>query len=231
MISRDLLVVSDAWKAACPNASVGILAMRNVANPDHHPELERRKAQLESELQSKFAGLTRKELRDLPSLQPYTSYYSRYGKTYHVQLQLESVVFKRKSLAPMPALVAAMFMAELKNQLLTAGHDADAIAGELTLDVAGGDERYVLLNGQEQTAKPGDMMISDGMGIISSILYGPDLRTRLVPATCRVLFTVYGPPGTDQEALQRHLVDLESYVRLAAPKAVVEYRGGSYPTA
>ena len=42
----------------------------------------------------------------------------------------------------------------------------------------------------EQQMKPGDMMISDARGVISSIVYGPDQRTRITPETTRVLLTV-----------------------------------------
>lgn len=40
------------------------------------------------------------------------------------------------------ALVEAMFIAELKNLLLTAGHDLDAVELPLKLDIARGGERY-----------------------------------------------------------------------------------------
>jgi DNA/RNA-binding domain of Phe-tRNA-synthetase-like protein len=54
-----------------------------------------------------------------------------------------------------------MFMAELKNLLLIAGHDLEAVLAPVKLDVSDGSERYVQLNGQEQVLKPGDMMIAD----------------------------------------------------------------------
>ncbi len=230
MQNPDLFTLSDSWKTTYPDAVIGVLAMRNVVNLDQHPELERRRLELEAELRSRFGGLSRKELRNLPSLQPYTAYYGRYDKTYHVQLQLESVVAKGRSLPRASALVQAMFLAELKNQLLTAGHDWERIVEPLTVDVAQGEERYVLLNGQERTTKRGDMMIRDQRGIISSILYGPDARTPIVPQTRHVLVTVYGPPGVSPEAMEQHLQDLRSNVMLIAPSAAVEceqvYRAG-----
>jgi hypothetical protein len=42
------------------------------------------------------------------------------------------------------ALVEAMFIAEVKNMLLTAGHDLDAVQLPITLDVSKGDGRYIL---------------------------------------------------------------------------------------
>ncbi len=223
MENTNLLLVSETWKAAYPHGLFGVLAMRNVINPDYHAGLDQKRLDLESDLRSRFGDLTRKQIKSLASLQPYTLYYGRYGKTYHVQLQLESIVLKGKSLPRARALLEAMFLAELKSQLLTAGHDWDQIAEPLTLDVARGDERYVLLGGQEQAAKQGDMMVRDGSGIISTILYGPDSRTRIVPETRRVLFTVYGPPGVSAQAMEEHLGTLRSNVTLLAPDATVEF--------
>jgi len=94
-------------------------------------------------------------LRALPILQAYHTYYKRFDKTYHVQLQLESLVFKGKDFPNVAALVECMFMAELNDLLLTAVHDWDNLRMPLRLDVANGDESYTLPNGQEQVLKPG----------------------------------------------------------------------------
>ncbi len=140
---------------------------------------------------------------------------------WHVGLQLESVVLKGKSLPSVAALVEAMFMAELDDLLLTAGHDPDRLVLPLTLDVAKGDEIYTLLRGDQQALKAGDMYVRDGEGVISSIIYGPDQRTQIAPETHSVVFTVYAPPGVSTEAVGAHLRSLEANVRLVAPQAVV----------
>lgn len=217
-----MLIVSEAWQTNYPGASQGILVMRNVANPEHHSKLEKRKAELEEQLRTRFAGYDKAALAVLPSVQPYAAYYGQFKKTYHVLLQLESVALKGKPLPRVAALVEAMFMAELKNQLLTAGHDLGALREPPRLDVATGDERYTLLNGKEETLKAGDMFIADAEGVTSSILYGPDHRTRITPATRNALFTVYAPPGIEPAAVRRHLEDIRAYVTLIAPEATVE---------
>ena len=162
-------------------------------NPERHPALDGRKAELESQLRARFRD--RAELKALDPIPAYTAYYKRFKKTYHVLLQLESVVLKGKPIPRVAALVEAMFMAELKNLMLTAGHDLDAIVTPLRIDVADGSERYVRMNGEEQVLKAGDMYIADAEGIVSCIIYGPDNRTRIRPETERVVFTVYAPPG------------------------------------
>ncbi len=217
-----MFMVSEAWKTAYPGAAVGVLAMHNVVNPEHHPVLEKQKEELENQLRSRFSGHDRAALKALPTIQAYNTYYKRYKKTYHVQLQLESVVFKGKSIPQVAGLVEAMFMAELKNLLLTAGHDLEAIQMPVGIDVANGTERYVRLNGREQELKPGDMMIADAQGVISSVIYGPDRRTRITSETRQVLFTVYAPPGIGQQTVNDHLQDIRANVLLVAPEAHVE---------
>jgi len=219
-----MLIVSEAWKATYPGAAQGLLVMRNVANLEHHPKLEKRKAELEEQLRARFAGYDKAALTTLPSVQPYVAYYGQFKKTYHVLLQLESVALKGKPLPRVAALVEAMFMAELKNQLLTAGHDLEALRAPLRLDVATGSERYTLLNGKEEMLKAGDMFIADAEGVTSSILYGPDYRTRITPDTHTALFTVYAPPRIEPAAVRQHLEDIRAYVMLIAPEAAVEVR-------
>ena len=213
------LIVSPAWKTAYPGAAIGILAMHAVANPAHHAALEARKAALEDELRARYAGYDRAAFKALPVLAAYSAYYRRFKKTYHVQLQLESVVLKGKSIPSVAALVEAMFMAELKNQLLTAGHDLEVVQQPVRVDVAGGSETYVRLNGQEQQLKAGDMFIADAESMLSSIIYGPDRRTQIRPETRQVLFTVYAPAGIDRETVRQHLQDIRSYVLLVTPEA------------
>ena len=217
-----MITLSESWRSTYPNASLGIIAMRNVSNPQSHEALALLKESLERELRTHYAGYDRERFRTHPMLASYHSYYKRFKKTYHVQLQLESIVLKGKSLPQAAALVEAMFMAELKHLMLTAGHDLDKVELPVTLDVAEGHERYVRLNGQEQGLKAKDMMISDARGILSCIIYGPDQRTKIMPSTIRVLFTVYGTTGIHPSDLYTHLETIRENVMVVSPEAEVE---------
>src|SRR5689334_1374350 len=171
---KHMFEITTAWKSVFRDAHAGILVMRDVINPTQHLELEKRKTELEQQLRAQFSGQDRAALSSHPILQAYNTYYKRFKKSYHVQLQLESILWKGKSIPSVSALVEAMFMAEVKNMLLTAGHDLDKLNLPLTLDVSKGTENYVLMRGEGQTLKPDDMFISDQSGIISNIIYGPD---------------------------------------------------------
>jgi DNA/RNA-binding domain of Phe-tRNA-synthetase-like protein len=214
--------VTDAWKAAYPEAHAGVLVMRSVSNPAHHPTLENRKTALEEQLRKQFSGQDRATIASHPILQAYAEYYRRFKKTYHIQLQLESIVLKGKSIPSVAALVESMFMAEMQDLLLTAGHDLDVLQSPLALDVATGTEQYRLLRGEGQILKPSDMIISDREGVISSIIYGPDQRTQITPDTQNVIFTVYAPPGIDGQTVVEHLQHIKENVLIFSPQAAVE---------
>lgn len=214
--------VTPAWKNTYPEALAGVLVMRDVSNPPHHAALESKKVELEEELRARYSGLDRAAIASHPVLQAYGEYYRQFKKTYHIQLQFESIVLKGKSIPSVAALVESMFMAEMQDMLLTAGHDLDGLSLPLMLDVATGTERYTLLRGEEQTLKAGDMMIRDAKGIISSIIYGPDQRTQITPATRNVLFTVYAPPGIHEQTVIDHLQHIKENVMIFAPQAQVE---------
>ncbi|MEW5920718.1 MAG: phenylalanine--tRNA ligase beta subunit-related protein [Bacillota bacterium] len=217
-----MLQIMEALKTTYPGAYAGMLLMRSVSNREDHPALESAKKNLEKELQVKYGNYERSELKEVTPLRQYTAYFKRFKKTYPVLLQLETLVFKGRALPRVSTLVEAMFMAELKNMLLTAGHDWDSLHEPVRIDVSRGDEQYILLNGEGKKLLPGDMLMADSQGIISSVIYGPDQRTRINPGTKNVLFAVYGVPGIAREAIRHHLQDIRDNVLLFAPQARAE---------
>ncbi len=216
-----MLIPTDRWKSRYPDAAAGALVVHAPDNPSGSLALEQARHELEATLRERFAGCARSELIALPAIQAYNAYYKRYDKTYHVLLQLESVALKGKPIPSATALVEAMFAVELRNLLLTAGHDLDTLQGAVRLDAANGGEPYEGLNGKPQTLKPDDMYIADGAGIISSILYGPDRRTMITPQTRRAFYTVYAPAGIPVEDVRSHLEDIAGLIRLAMPETEV----------
>src|SRR4029453_18871668 len=94
--------------------------MRGARNPETSDELEQGKRDLERRLREQLP-------RSEHVLHAYVDYYRAHGKTYHVKAQWESVAVKGKPIPRRAALVEAMFMAELKNLVLTAGHDLAAV--------------------------------------------------------------------------------------------------------
>ncbi|MEA2582776.1 MAG: hypothetical protein QOF33_861 [Thermomicrobiales bacterium] len=219
MSDANLFTATPAWHAAYPDAVAGVLAMRGVANPEADPALDATRERLETELRSRYAGLTRAEIRATGHFPANDAYYRRFGQTYHVLLQVDSIVNKGKPIPRRAALVEAAFMAELSTGILTASHDLDALTLPVTVDVATGDERYLLYNGSEHPCKPADMYMRDQTGILTTVIAGPAQYARITPETTAALFCIYAPPGIDEEAVRSHFSLIESHVRLIAPES------------
>jgi len=213
---------STSWKSHKPNAFVGILIITNAPNQPTHDALDDARQDLENELRNKYSSLDRKSLRNEPVLAAYDAFYRPFRKTYHIQLQLESIVFKDRSIFSPSTLVTCMFMAELKTGLLTAGHDYSTVEFPLSANLASGGETYLRLDNTQQELKEGDLYISDQLGILSSVIYGPDKRTQIQADTNHIIYTTYGPPGISKDQICDQLEILETYVRLFAPQATRE---------
>jgi DNA/RNA-binding domain of Phe-tRNA-synthetase-like protein len=217
------IAVTDKWKITSPGAHIGTLLLANVNNTRRPNALDDRKRELETKLRKKYAGFRRADLLSLNSMRVYRQFYKKFNKTYHVLLQLESVLNKGKSLPSVSPLVDANFAAELETLILSAGHDADRLETPVTIDAATGTEEFIQMNGSRKTLKPHDMMMRDARGVVCSVIYGQDRRTPISVNTRRVLYVAYVPAGIEKAAVFAHLETIKHNVLLFAPKAEIAH--------
>ncbi len=216
-----MLTISESLKETYPNSKLGILIMKNVENLTTNPNFNETKLFVKEQLLGKHKNFNRKVFIQSEPICFYTNYYKKFKKTYPVLLQLESIILKSKPLPNASTLVEAMFLAELKNSLLTAAHDFDKLEFPLNLTLSKGDENFIGISGKEQFLTQNDMMLSDTHGIISSILNGPDYRTRITSNTKNALFYVYAPGNIGKTIILNHLNDISSYVRIFSPNSEI----------
>lgn len=131
--------------------------------------------------------------------------------------QLESILLKSKGIPDVGITIESMFLAELKNLLLTAGHDLDKIEFPLKVDLANGSEHFYGIGGKEQILTKDDLSLSDNIGILSSILNGPDNRTAITKDTKNIMYFVYGSNRISKKQIQDHLNDIKDYISSAFP--------------
>lgn len=196
--------------------------MKNVRNFQSYEELENKKQKLQNFLRSKFSEYTRKDFKNIETMKIYVDYYKKFKKSYHVLLQLESVVLKNKSIPDVSPLVETMFMAELKNLLLTASHDVKYVDFPVKLDVSKGNEEFLTISNKTQQLYANDLFCADQKEIISDIVYGPDLNTRIRQDTVEVMHFVYGLPGIEEKEVMKHLMDIKEYTEIFSPEAEIE---------
>jgi DNA/RNA-binding domain of Phe-tRNA-synthetase-like protein len=212
--------IETAWHKAFPKAHIGVLQVCGVDNTQSDL-LEPHKRDLEQHLRQLYRQKTRAELLELPVLAAYKHYFKRFDKTYHVQLQLESVVHKEKSLPRVNPLVDAYFMAELETHVLVAGFDADLLQSPRVM-VADGVQTLLQTSGKTQTLKAGDMLLLDGERAICSVLYGQEAASLIAPITQNALFVTFAPEAVPAQAVQDLLETIVRHVQVFAPNAQIE---------
>jgi DNA/RNA-binding domain of Phe-tRNA-synthetase-like protein len=210
------------WRAAHPGGVIGLLEITSVENTLASLQLSQRKRETEARLRRDCAGFSRKDFLALPVMAAYEKYYKRFSKTYHVLLQVESIVLKGKNLPDVSPLVDANFTAEVDTFVLTAGHDVAKLEAPASIDVSGPGDEIVSMNGSTKAIPAGDMVMRDGHGLCCSILYGQNNRSPITAETRHVLYVAYVPPGVPREAVEAQLRQIEQNVRLFAPQARVE---------
>jgi DNA/RNA-binding domain of Phe-tRNA-synthetase-like protein len=215
---------SDEWRASHPGAAIGVLELSGVENTGSSAALNERKREVEARLRERFKGLTRQDLLALPVLSAYDRYYAHFNKTYHVQLQLESIIWKGKSLPDVSPAVDANFMAEVETLVLTAGHDVARLRGAISMDVAQTGDQITQMNGNSKALRAGDMIMRDAGGVCCSIIYGQDNRSPITRTTTGVLYVAYAPAGVPADVVARQLQSIEENVRLFTPDVAVEQR-------
>ncbi|HEY9074972.1 MAG TPA: hypothetical protein VIO61_00410 [Anaerolineaceae bacterium] len=216
------ITATDEWRSAHPGAIIGLLELAGIDNTQPCPALDAHKRAAETNLRARYQGFTRQDFLALPVMAAYEQYYRRFDKTYHVLLQVESIVLKGKSLPTVSPLVDASFIAEVDTLALTAGHDVEKLLSPISIDISRPGDQITQLNGVSKPIRAGDMVMRDAGGISCTILYGQDNRSPISPSTRHVLYVTYAPPGVTPEQIEAQFSRIETYVRLFAPSLVVE---------
>jgi DNA/RNA-binding domain of Phe-tRNA-synthetase-like protein len=218
------MMTTNGWRSNHPGAFIGIIELSGVHNKQPSPALDQFKRETEARLRATYQGFTRKDFLLLPVMAAYERYYKRFKKTYHVQLQVESIVLKARNLPSISPLVDANFAAEVETFVLTAGHDVAKLNGSIVFDVSNEDDSITQMNGVTRSIYANDMVMRDSGGVCCSIIYGQDNRSPISAETSEVLYVAYAPEGVPVEIVDNQLVTIERNIRLFSPTVKVEQR-------
>ncbi|MBT3187848.1 MAG: hypothetical protein HN736_00820 [Anaerolineae bacterium] len=221
-----MILISETieWKAVHPDAVIGLLEISGVDNMKKCIPLDNRKREVEEQLRIQYGEYTRQELVSLPVISAYKRYYSRFKKTYHVQLQVESIAQKGRKLPNVSPLVDANFIAEMETFILTAGHDVEKLQKPISIDISNEGDIITQMNGQRKPIRAGDMIMRDADGVSCSIVYGQDNRSYISPETSHVLYVAYAPDGVPTEVVMEQLEKIQEYIQLFSPSAKLEQK-------
>ena len=210
-----MIELTQSAKTAYPRAKFGAMVVRGLGAKGDRAVMDEILAKGIEGIKSRHCGYERKVALATEPLCHYAAYYKRFDKSYPVLGQLESIVLKGRGIPSVGIPIEAMFLAEVANLLLTAGYDLDMIKGALTVDVVAESTTYIGMSGKERPLVKGDLYLSDAKGALSSILNGPDHRTRITEATRNALYFVYGVEGVTEPSIDAHLKTISSYLSQA----------------
>ena len=213
---------TSSWRETHPGGSIGLLEISGVEYSSPVPFLEQHKREVEGSLRQHYHCFERQDFLALPVMAAYDRYYTRFNKTYHVQLQVESIVLKGRDLPAVSPLVDANFAAEVETFILTAGHDADRLQPPVSMDVSREGDLMTLMNGTQKSIYPGDMVMRDSEEICCSIIYGQDNRSLITSMTTHALYVAYAPAGISTDLVEMQLHKIEANIRLFSPNARLE---------
>lgn len=216
------IAATDAWRDNHLGGIIGLLELSGIENIKASSSLDKRKRSTEASLREKYQNFTGQEFLALPVMSAYETYYKHFDKTYHVLLQVESIVLKGRSLPNVIPLVDANFIAEVETLVLTAGHDVAKLHEPITIDVSREDDQMTQMNGTSKVIRAGDMIMRDTDGISCSIIYGQDNRSLITAETSHVLYVAYAPAGVPAEIVDSQLQKIEKNIRLFSPSIIVE---------
>lgn len=214
--------LSTALKKSHPGAIIGLLEMSGMHNDQPIPALQSLQRRVESNLRQRYQGWSRTELLQLPVMGAYRDYYKRFDMTYHLLLQLESILLKDKSLPSVSPLVDINFMAEMDSLILTASHDVNRLTAPLLFDLGVEGDQFTQMTGRLKDMRPGDILMKDGRGISCSILYGQDDHSPISRSTTQALYVAYAPRGVPSDQVENHLTLVEDYARVLFEDCLVE---------
>ena len=186
-----MLTIDKSVSTLYPTTHMGLLAMQNIPASTPYPQAGVEEA--EQAIRTRYGGFNRPGLKALYPIAAYAAYYKRFGCSYHVLAQLESMLQGKNRPFPPSGILRAMFLTELETMLLTAGHDLRSIQLPLQLKAAAGHETYVSISGKTVTATTNDLMVCDARGVLSSVMRGPDRDSRITDATTAVVFSNLRP--------------------------------------
>ncbi len=202
----ELKINTDA-KIAYPDLKVSIVEVRFSGEPKFNQEIIDLKKALENKIKSDY-----KNPENLERVIKYNLFYKKFDSKVPMEFQIKSILNNKEIPMIHPVLIC-MFIAELKNIILTAGHDLDKLEDD-TIEVlrSNGTEEYTKINEKVQKLKNNDIFAIDGTGIISSVLYGPDSRTKITDETENFLFMCYSF-GLSNEEIENHMNDIIGYLK------------------
>jgi DNA/RNA-binding domain of Phe-tRNA-synthetase-like protein len=204
-------IIDDSIWELFPELHIGVVVAQGFRNDlTAWPEIAERlqRATLQAKSDPALADVSLH-----PAIIPWREAYASFGmKPNQFRSSIESLLRaaqaeRLRSISPLVDLYNAV---SLKYRLPCGGEDLAAMAGDLHLTRALGDEAFVALGSTENAPpQPGEVIYRDAVGVICrSFNWREAERTKLLPTTTHAVLFIEGLHFEDGYAVQKACLDL-----------------------
>lgn len=206
--ANPTITIAEEVRARVPALFVESATADEVSVSSGSPWLDEAVAGILGRWSSSTAG----DLAQIPEILSYRELSRRFSDQFGAAVPaVENVVARYVMKGKFPrinSLVDAANVASLRNLIPVGLFDLHAIAGDLTLGVASGEEQIVPLGKTKSEAvPPGFPVLRDREKVISIVGVRDSARTMIVPTTTAVFAFSWGIEGITRERVRATLAD------------------------
>jgi DNA/RNA-binding domain of Phe-tRNA-synthetase-like protein len=203
-----IITISEDVRARVPELFVDSLTADGLSASKDSPWLD----EAVGEILARWNGRTAEDAAAAPEIPLYRELSRRFSEQFGAAVPaVENVVTRYLMKGKFPrinALVDAANVASLRHLIPVGLFDLNAIEGDLTLGIAGGDEQIVPLGKTKSEAVPrGFPILRDREKVISIVGVRDSAHTMIVPTTTAVLAFSWGIEGVPRESVRATLAD------------------------
>ena len=173
---------------------------------------------------ARWSGGAADDLSSIPEIASYRELSRRFSDEFGAVVPaVENVITRYVAKGKFPrinSLVDAANVASLRNLIPVGLFDLGAIAGDLTLSIATGEEKIVPLGKtKSETVPRGFAVLRDAEKVISIVGVRDSAQTMIVPATTAVLAFSWGIESVPRERVRATLTDCIDLCRAGGASA------------
>lgn len=207
--------IDPAVIAMFPDVKIGVLIARKIDNEVQSGEIPLLLRRAEEEIRKKYEL---EQLAALPKIADWREAYRKFGfKPSSHRSSVETLlrrVLQGKELPSINALVDLYNLISIQNVLPAGGDDLDQVEGGITLAIADGTERFVMLGADEpEEIKKGEVIYRDDREVLCrSWNYRECEKSKITEKTKNVCLVLEGLEHTSNEEISQALFALKALV-------------------
>ena len=205
-------IVSNQLFEKYPEAHIGIVVARNIDNHGEDQEISQLLRQIENKIKNE---LSLESLAQNPFIQNWRKAYKLFGSDDRCSSEaLIRVVLKGNQIRHINKLVDVYNYISLKYKTPVGGEDVNKIKGDVDLKFADGNEKFIILGGNEaESPKEGEVIYIDEKEVICRKWnWRESDNTKLTDNTKNAFLVIDALPPLTEDIVKNAVEDFANFV-------------------